>query len=103
MLGEETEKVKRKPTNAEKGKGRASSANEESRKGKGTSGTRDMKQHSGPFLDEFNAFLKSCDGGKKSDRNVNGITANVCKYLYWCDPESVDEDHSLFIVLNKDG
>ena len=50
MLDEETEKVKRKPTNAEKGKGRASSANEESRKGKETPGTRDMKQHPDPSL-----------------------------------------------------
>ena len=93
MLGEETEKVKSKPKNAEKGKGRASSANEESRKRKGTSGTRDMQQHSGPFLDEFNAFLKSRDGGKKSDRNAKGITANVSKYLYWCDPDNLDGDH----------
>jgi len=38
MLGEETEKVKRKPTNAEKGNGKASRANEESRKERGHQG-----------------------------------------------------------------
>lgn len=44
-------------------------------------------------LDEFNAFLKSRDGGKKSERNAKRITVNVCKYLYWCDAGNLGGDH----------
>ena len=57
------------------------------------SGTRHMGRHTGPFFDGFDAFLKSRVGGKKSHRNAKGIVANVAKYLYWCNPSSVDPAH----------
>jgi len=53
-------------------------------------GTRQMGQHSGPFFDGFMAFLMSRSGGKKSERNAKGISANVAKFLYWCNPTEVE-------------
>lgn len=85
--------VKGRATNAEKGKERAPGASRKNRKGKEMSGTRSMKQHYGPFMDKLTTFLTSRAGGKKSVRNAKGISTNVAKYLYWCDPDKLDEVH----------
>ena len=99
-------KGKEKGKDVGKGKGKAKGKRDggqtamEAKEGKGhdtasssRSGTRDMGQHTGPFLDAFEEFLTSRVGGKKSPRNAKGIVVNVAKYLYWCDPSSIDVEY----------
>ena len=98
-------KGKEKGKDMGKGKGKAGSGSKGERSGlearegedhdtaSSRPGTREMCQHTGPFLDSFSEFLMSRVGGKKSPRNAKGIVVNVSKYLYWCDPSSLDISH----------